>query len=400
MDDRSNKLLTWAKKDLNDLMNWWANNAVDEVNSGFYGRVRDDNAPDKKADKFIVLNARLVWTFSACYELLKDERYKTLAERTYTYLIYYFYDNRHGGYHTSLNFRGDVLDDRKFMYGNAFAVYGLSEYARVFGDADALKQAKETVAFMDKYMWDAEHKGYYEFASRDWRYTPNEILMQRNPLNQKTMNTHLHIIEAFANLLRADDSKRLRSRVRELLYIFLHKILNRENWHFHYFQTREWAATTPEQSFGHDIEGSWLLYEAAEILGEREAIADAGHACVNMARAVYDDGIAKCGALLSEYDPPARHYKEGFSWWEQNEAVVGFLNAYQMTGEAKFLDASLAALDYIDGHFIDRVHGGWYARVDIDGAPIPDTDKLNGFICPYHNARMDLEIIKRLGKLE
>jgi mannobiose 2-epimerase len=221
-------------------------------------------------------------------------------------------------------------------------------------------------------------------------------MMNRGAGNEKTMNTHLHLIEAYTNLLRIDDSKALRSRVRELLYIFLNKIVNRESWHFNYFQTRDWTPTTPDQSFGHDIEGSWLLYETAEILGEPEVISDTRNVSVKMARAVYDDGIAESGALISEYEVLHGRYTDDFSWWEQNEAAVGFLNAYQLTKEEKFLDASAAALDYIDKHFIDRKNGGWYARVSKDGVPYADRDKCNGFVCPYHNARMSIEIIKRV----
>ena len=397
MNGKYGKLLNWSKNDLDgNLMKWWSENTIDEKNGGFFGIVRGDNTPDETADKFIVLNARLVWTFSACYEITKNPMYRELAGRAYEYFTSYFYDRKFGGFFTSVDYMGQPAAEHKFIYGNAFAIYGLSEYARVFGCDGAKKLAQETVKLLDANMWDIDNKGYYETASRDWQYTPNAVMMHRDPRNQKTMNTHLHLIEAYTNLLRIDGSGALRSRVRELLYIFLNKIVNRDNWHFNYFQTRDWAPTTPDMTFGHDIEGSWLLYETAEILGEPEALSDARGVCVNMARAVYDDGIAGSGALYTEYEPHNRRFTDDFSWWEQNEAVVGFLNAYQMTKEEKFLDASLAALDFIDRHFIDRALGGWYARVNHDGSPKTEVDKCNGFICPYHNARMSIEIIKRL----
>jgi mannobiose 2-epimerase len=211
------------------------------------------------------------------------------------------------------------------------------------------------------------------------------------------MNTHLHVLEAYANLLRIDDTPALRHRVRTLLYLFLNKIINQENWHFHYFQKRDWTLTNPNYSLGHDIEGSWLLYEAAEILHEPEALADTRRVCVNMARAVYDMGRAANGGIYTEYDVNEREYSKEFSWWEQNEGVVGFLHAFEMTGELKFLDASVASLDFIEKYFIDRERGGWFAYLSQDLQPMVKRDKCNPYICPYHNARMSLEIIRRLG---
>ena len=396
MNEGCSKLLQWAEKDIVDLMTWWSNNTVDEKNGGFYGTVRGDNTPDEQADKFIVLNARLVWTFSTCYEITKNPKYKELAQRAYEYFTKYFHDDKYGGFFTSVDCKGQPLHKHKFVYGNSFAIYGLSEYARVFNCDAARVLAKETVDLMDKNMWDPIYLGYYETASRDWSYTPHKIMIHRDAKNEKTQNTHLHIIEAYTNLLRVDDSKRLRARVRELLYIFFHKIINRDTWHLYYYQSRDWKPTTPDFTLGHDIECSWLLYETAEILHEPEALADAKNPCINMARAVYDIAFADCGAIHTDYEPEHDRYSDAFSWWEQSEAVVGFLNAYQMTKEEKFLDASLTVLDYIDKHFIDRKFGGWYARVQLDGAPITTIDKCNAYICPYHNARMDVEIIKRL----
>ncbi|MCL2604402.1 MAG: AGE family epimerase/isomerase [Defluviitaleaceae bacterium] len=395
----TDKLLVFAHKDLGDLLGWWITHTPDESNGGFYGVVRGDNTPNEAADRFIVVNARLVWTFSAAYHLTKNDEYKKYADRAYDYLTRFFYDKKHGGFYTYVDYKGAAANDRKMTYGNVFAVYGLSEYARVFGCETAKKLATETAAHLDTHMWDAQYKGYFEVASRDWQYMPNILMIQYEPESQKTMNTHLHILEAYANLLRIDgDNKLLRHRVRTLLYLFLNKIINNDNWHFNYFQKRDWTLTNPNYSLGHDIEGSWLLYEAAEILGEPEALADTKRVCANMARAVYDMGISPEGGIYTEYDVHERTYSEQFSWWEQNEGVVGFLHAYEMTGERKFLDASLAALDFIEKYFIDRKHGGWHAYVNRGLTPDTARDKCNPYICPYHNARMSMEIIRRLEK--
>ena len=392
----TNNLLNWAKHDLeHNLLKWWTNHATDNENGGYYGIISSDNTPDKTAKRFLVLIARLLWTFSASYEVTGNEDYKTQAKRAYDYLTSRFHDNIHGGFYTYVDHKGNVDTDYKFTYGNAFAVYGLSEYARVFGCEAAKALAKDTVIHIDNHLWDPDHKGYFETASRQWHYMPNVLMLHGDTSAQKTMNTHLHVLEAYANLLKIDDSKPLRSRVRELLYLFRNKIINQDNWHFNYFQTRDWTPTTPELSLGHDIEGSWLLYECAEILGEPETMADIRHISINIARAVYDDGIAENGAIPTTYDPQTKTFTEKFSWWEQCEGVVGFLNAYQLTNEEKFLNAAASCLEIINNHFIDHEYGGWYAYVDQKGQPIK-TAKCSPFTCPYHNARMSIEIIKRL----
>ena len=397
MDSRLEYLLNWAKTDLDDnLMKWWVEHTVDEVNGGFYGVVGADNVPDETADKFIVLNARLVWTFSACWKVSKKPEYKELAERAYKYFTTYFYDKKNGGFYASVDSKGNPIERYKFTYGNVFAIYGLSEYADAFGCDEAKALALETVGKLDAHVWDIELKGYYEAASEDWGSAHVLTRIQRDERNQKTMNTHLHAIEAYANLLRIHESKELRARVRELLYIFLNKIINRENWHFNYFQTRDWIPTTPDLSFGHDIEGSWLLYECAEILDEKEALADTLSASVNMARAVYDRGVNDSGGIYTEYHAREKLFSTRFSWWEQNEGVVGFLNAYQLSGEDKFLDASVKALEFIDKYFIDREFGGWHMAIDQEYKLIANTAKCTGYNCPYHNARMSIEIIRRL----
>lgn len=386
-----------ALKELTEnLMPWWMDNTVDEENGGFYGLVGNDNKPVKDANKFITLNARLIWTYASCYRVLGDEKYLKLAERAYDYFLDHFIDKEYGGAYTWVGPKGDVVDDHKFIYGNAFAIYGMSEYARATGDGRALACAKEIVARLEESVYDPVYKGYFEACDRDWRVNPWLHGVNRRPGDEKTMNTHLHLIEAYTCLLRSDPS--MRGKVRQHLYVMINKIVDPDIHHYHYFQDRMWNPTSHDVSYGHDIEGSWLMMETAEVLGEPEAERFAREACVNMARACLDEGFRQDGAMLSEYDPVSRHTSERLSWWEQNEAVVGFLNAWETTGEEKFLDASLKCFDFIDAHFVDREGGGWFAVLTGDGQRPLSEYKCNGTICPYHNARMCLEIIERYRK--
>lgn len=399
MDNRLQRLLDFAEKDLHEnLMPWWSSHIMDGA-GGFYGRVTPDGISDPEADRYIVLSSRLVWTYSAAYRVTGREEYKRHAEDCYRQFTETFYDKEYGGFYFAVDKGGKPSKPHKFVYGNAFAVYALAEYARAFGSQEAVELALKTAEKLDSSAWDTTYGGYFETATREWAWTPTVRGMNAGKEDQKTMNTHLHMIEAYTNLLRVADTPALRSRTRVLLYLFLETITNRVTHHFHYFQRRDWTPTTPEQSYGHDIEGSWLLTEAAEVLGEAQGEKDVANICVNIARAVLDDGFSELGGLYTDYDPRTGKYHPGFTWWEQSEAVVGFLNAWQMTGEEKFLDKAVAVTDFIDKYFVDRELGGWYAHLNGDLTPRAEVDKAMSSICPYHNARMHLELIERIGKM-
>ena len=394
MNPKFQQLYEMAVKDLTEnLLPWWMEKAVDHENGGFYGVIDSEDRPDPEATKFITLNARLVWTFASAYRVLGDEKYLEMANRAYQYFTEYFRDKKYGGYYATLDSKGNVVDDHKFIYGNAFALYGLSEYARATGSEEALAYAKEQMEKLEN-VWDTQYKGFYETANRDWSPSPWLHGVNRYPTDIKTMNNHLHLIEAYTCHLRVNEDNFVRNRVRQLLYLMLNKIVNNEIHHYHCYQDRAWNPTSWEISYGHDIEGSWLMLETAEVLGEPEALRKTRDVCVNMARAALEEGVTPEGAMMTEYDPVTGRRSAGLSWWEQNEAVVGFLNAWEQSGEEKFLDASLKCFEYINEHFVDKEKGGWHPKVTMDGRS-GNQNKANGWTCPYHNSRMSMEIIER-----
>ena len=396
MNEKLQKLYDMAVKELTgNILPWWMTYAVDEENGGFYGEVDNDNKPVAHAPKFITLNARLIWTFASAYRVLGDEKYRKMADRAYDYFVQHFWDAEHNACNTYVDEFGNPTDKHRYIYGNAFAVYGFSEYARATGSKEALEYAQKLVASLEKYVYDPVYKGYFESCKEDWTVDPWTRGVNRLPSDQKTMNTHLHMIEAYTCLLRTDKSKFMQNKVREHLYVMLNKIVDHDIHHYYYFQDRAWNPTTQEISFGHDIEGSWLMMETAEVLGEPEAMRYAQDTCMNIARACYEQGFREDGAMLSEYDPVTGHASQRLSWWEQNEAVVGFLNAWEVTGEEKYLDASLQCFDFADKHFVDHEKGGWFAVLSLDGTQVLSKQKANGPTCPYHNGRMCMEIIER-----
>ena len=401
IDPRFQKLYDMAREEVTgNILPWWMTYAVDNENGGFYGEVDNNNKPVEKADKFITLNARLIWTFSSAYRIFGDETYKEMADRAYGYFIRYFWDEETEGFHKNLDYQGGVLDDTKYIYGNAFAIYDLSEYARAIGSKEALLYAQRLQRRLELKPRDHTYKGYYEGTDREWNYSPWIMGVNRYPTDVKTMNTHLHLLEAYTCLFRVDQSPKLRAKLREHLYLMLNKIVDKDIHHFYYYQDRQWNPTSADISFGHDIEGSWLMLEAAEVLGEKEALEYAKRVCANMARACLEEGFTDEGAMAGEYHPETDHLDVSrFGWWEQNETTVGFLNAWELTGEDRFLDAALKSYEFQDRYFVDHEKGGWFAVVDGKTKKPVYPRKVSGPVCPYHNGRMCFEIIERYRRL-
>jgi len=210
------------------------------------------------------------------------------------------------------------------------------------------------------------------------------------------MNTHLHLMEAYAALLRFHEDETVRLRLRELIEIFLTHIIDARTHHFILFFDEAWHPRSNKISFGHDIEASWLLYEAAGLLGDKDLLDRAKKVSVKIADAA-SEGIQPDGGMLTERDRSTGKVTKDRSWWEQAETVVGNLNAYSLTGDVKYLDRSVACWNYINRYFVDHRNGGWYSYVTAGGEP-GQGDKAGFWICPYHNSRMCLEVIERTGE--
>ncbi len=400
MNPKLQQLYDRAYKELTEnLLPWWMTYAVDKENGGFYGAVDINNKPVPHANKHIVLNARLVWTFSNAYRVLGDPKYKEMADRAFNYFKTYFWDKENGGAYQEVDEFGKPVSRIKFIYGNAFTMYGFSEYFRATGNEEALEMAKIVLEKMEAFVYDKEYKGYFEACRENWKHDPWLHGVNHDPSFEKSMNNHLHIIEAYTCLLRSNKAPLMQNKVREQLYVMLNKIVDNDIHHYVVFQKRDWTPTTREVSYGHDIEGSWLMMETAEVLGEPEAIRKTRDVSVQMARACLEEGFNEKGFMMTEYDIMTDRWSKRVSWWEQNEAVVGFLNAWELTGEEKFLDASLKCYDAIDKYFVDHVGGGWFPVLDLDGNNVSPI-KANGWTCPYHNGRMCMEIIERYRKIK
>ncbi|HTJ10664.1 MAG TPA: AGE family epimerase/isomerase [Dinghuibacter sp.] len=379
-------------KALQSILDFWSTRAVDPE-GGFYGRITSDNRVEPGAPKGSVLNARILWTFSAAYRYDPQKAYLAAARRAYNFISSYFIDRENGGVYWSVASDGRPLDTKKQIYALAFALYGLSEYHAATGDPEALREAIGLYRDIEAHSLDSVSHGYWEAFSRDWQPLSDVRLSLRDVNEQKTMNTHLHVLEAYTNLYRVWPDIGLREQIDKLLGIFLDHIIDPATHHLVLFFDEAWHSRSDTISYGHDIEASWLLPEAAHAIGSREEEVCATGLLLAEAAS---EGLAPDGSLWYEYEPVKDHWRLEKHWWVQAEAMVGFLNAWRVSGDDRWKARFERVWTFIDAHIVDRVGGEWWWGVLADNTPMPDEDKAGIWKCPYHNGRALLEVIQRL----
>jgi len=385
-----------------DILPFWMRHAADRENGGFHGAIDCDLRVEKQAPRASVINARILWTFSAAARVLGDAAYRKTADAAYQYIVDKFWDKQYGGVYWMLDYQGNPVSDRKQIYAQAFAAYGMAEYFQATGNAESLEWAQRLYGLIEEQSAEPEYGGYLEARSRDWSALEDLRLSDKDLNCPKSMNTHLHVLEAYTNLLRAWPDSGLRSSLKRLLEVTMDRIVDNSTGHFKMFFENDWTPLTDHVSFGHDIEGSWLMLEAAEVLGDRGLIDRARELAVRLAQAVYDEGLDKDGSIFYEAShgrlvDPNKH------WWAQAEAVVGFYNAFQVSGQEHFRDAAYRAWEYIEDKVVDKVHGEWYAKLKPDGTPFQEHEDSDACLvgpwkCPYHNSRVCFEMMERLEK--
>ena len=282
------------KQELLNILNYWEKYGQDSVNGGFSGRVNYDNQAVPNADKSVVLTGRILWTYSLAHRLFKEAKYLTLADKAYQQLVKHFFDPEHGGVYWSVKADGAPADTKKQIYGNAFAMYGLSEYYRVTNFPPALEKAKELFNLIEKHAFDPVNGGYREAFSRDWSATDDYILSKSPWI--KSMNTHLHLVEAYTNLYTVWPDKKLKKQTGDMLEVILTHIVNGKSNRMEMFFDEKWNTKDHVISYGHDIEASWLLLETAEILHDKNLIEKTKQKSIAMATAA-STGLSPDGAL-------------------------------------------------------------------------------------------------------
>ncbi len=383
-----------------DILPFWLAHARDRERGGFYGEIEGNLEVKKNAPRGALLTSRVLWTFSAAYRRYHDPEYLAMARWAYDDLLAHFWDQKDGGVYWRVSADGKPLDARKILYGQAFAIYGLSEYSRATGEQAPLDRAIEIYRLIERYAHDQAHLGYFEELTRDWKVSRDRgrFGSAMGSLDQKSQNVHLHVMEALANLYRVWPDPGLKARLHEVADLMLDVVLDSRDHHLRLFLAEDWTPRSDEISFGHDIEFSWLMVETAELLGDQPLIERAKKEAVAIATVTLQQGVDTDGGVLAEANPKGitNRFKE---WWPQAEATIGFLGAYQLSGDRKFFDASRGSWNFIETKLVDHKNGEWLQGISGDGRH-KVTVKVSFWKCPYHNSRACMEVLDRLRSLQ
>ena len=411
----------------NNILPFWLEKMQDNENGGFYGRIDGSGVLHPDAEKGAILNARILWTFSAAYRVLEKEELLKAATRAKDYLVDHFIDPEYGGVYWSVDYKGEPLDTKKQFYAIAFAIYGLSEYARATGNREALEYALDLYDCIEEHAFDDEQNGYIEACTREWGKIGDMRLSELDANYPKSQNTHLHIMEAYANLLRCLKEMRAQEQcdyvpaigsvlpvgisvppetmvsvegaLRNIISIFIDKILNPETNHLDLFFDMDWTRGAGHlESYGHDIECSWLLHEAALVLGDENLLEKVENVVQKVAKAS-EKGLREDGSMIHEANLDTGHVDDDLHWWVQAENVVGWFNVWQHFGDEEAFKKSEKCWHYIKENLVDFDNGEWYWSRHPDGSLNTVDDKAGFWKCPYHNSRMCLEIIERTAEV-
>ena len=409
----------------NNILRFWIDKMVDYENGGFYGRIDGNGVLHPEAEKGAILNARILWSFSAAYRVLRQPDYLEMATRAKDYFIEHFFDHEYGGVYWSVDYQGQPLDTKKQFYAIGFAIYGLSEYARATGDHEALDYALQLFDCVEEHALDPLYNGYIEACTRDWQPMADMRLSDFDANYPKSQNTHLHIIEPYANLYRClleqqravscdyvpvigavlpvsiaipqEMFIRVGAALRNIIGIFLNHILNPETHHLDLFFEMDWTRGAGQlESYGHDIECSWLIHEAALVLGDQDVLAKVEPVVREVAKAS-EKGLRPDGSMIHEANLDTGHVDDDLHWWVQAENIVGWFNIWQHFGDTEAFGRVEKCWGYIKSQLIDWDNGEWFWSRHPDGSLNTIDDKAGFWKCPYHNSRMCLEIIERFS---
>jgi cellobiose epimerase len=394
-----------------NILSYWMKYAVQPDGRGFYGAVDMDNRPVPGVDKTCVLNARILWTYAAAARFYDNDEYGQVADLAYRVFTEHFLDKARGGFYMTVTCDNEPSDTVKHTYAQAFAIYALCKYYEYRPEPRVMDLIRECFAVIEEKTKDADAAGYAEAFARDWKPIEENRMADNN--EPKSMNTHLHVLESYAALYKVWKDEKVKTRLAELLNIFLDHII-RDNGHFGIFFDENFAEVEDSRgicSFGHDIEGSWLLWEAAEILGDETILARLKPIAIKIVDSIDRVAVDTDGGLFLESRRFGSHVRTNKHWWPQAENLVGFMNAYQLSGDEKYWDTAKLIWSFIDANLLDHERGEWFTKLNRLGEPYliePADDpspyyrndwKVDPWKCPYHNGRMCLEMMARIDSL-
>jgi mannobiose 2-epimerase len=395
MENRISELKSDLSIELVRILDYWKEHTVDLEQGGFYGRIDHQGIVDATAPKGLVLNARILYAFSAGYRQTKQAQYLQMAQRAFKYLCTYFYDKTFGGMFWAVDADGKPLDIKKQVYGIAFCIYALSEYHIAFESKEALVLAKELYELLEAKAYDKVNGGYFEAFTQGWTLLESPKLSKKDQDSPKTMNTHLHVLEAYSNLYLIWPHQKVKESIVGLLNNFKHQFLS-PNGHLQLFFSNNWMLESDTISYGHDIEASWLIWEAAKLVEEEQQLLTTKQMILSIAQAARK-GLDTDGSLLNESNTELTVWNKERHWWQQAEAMVGWMNAWQLNGLQENFETVIDCWSFIKTHLFDQEKGEWFWGVNQDYSKMIQEDKAGFWKCPYHNTRMCIEMLHRLN---
>lgn len=367
----------------------------DEENGGYYGYMGYDLAIDTHYEKGCILNSRILWFFSNAYMLFGEGHLKEAAEHAYKFLKDCCIDKENGGVYWSVTYNGKISDDTKHTYNQAFAIYALSSYYDAVKDEEALKIAGELFNLIEEKCTD--EYGYLEAFSRTFEPAGNDKLSENGVMADKTMNTLLHVFEAYTEYYRVSHNEKAAARLRFMLDVFKNNVYNEKLGRQEVFFDQKYTPLIDLYSYGHDIETAWLLDRGLEVLGDNRYIEMFALVTHALAENIYNRAFVN-GSVLNEAENGVNDTTR--IWWVQAESIVGFINeGMKIPGteeSSKYFKAAEALWEYIKEFLIDKREGSeWFWSVNADGEPC-QKPIVEPWKCPYHNGRMCIEVVRRM----
>lgn len=384
------------------IADWWLSHAFDTRRGGLWGAVSDDNRPDPTAPKCIVLHARTLWFFSEWGRLTGRAEYMRTAARCHEYLVGRFYDDRYDGVVWMLESDGRWANSKKQTYAQAFAIYALAAYFDCSGDDSALDLAWRLFTAIEKHAKDRTNGGYREALSRNWFTLDDARLSEKEDHSPKTMNTHLHMLEAYTQLhetltaARSPRAERVAPVLADLLDVYCNKIYNPRTGHLKMFMDDQWNDRSRAFSYGHEIESSWLIDKAIKTLhNSHHSRPEYKPTVMQLADTCLREGISRDGSMADEFNLNSQTFVPS-AWWVQAEAMVGFTNVWKCGGDGRYLSAALGVWQNVQEQYRDRDHGEWFwfARKDHHNANMGY--KTGPWKAPYHNGRAMMQMTEFL----
>ena len=378
------------KKELNvelkNILSYWIENTIDKEFGGFLGKRDHFNKVVEKASKGVILNTRILWSFSAATNHLKTNTYKDVCDRSFKYLKDFFNDKINKGVYWEVDYLGNPINKRKQVYAQSFTIYALSEYYLFSKNEEAKTWAIELFNQLEKYAKDSVNEGYFEAFNEDWSPIEDMRLSDKDMNASKTMNTHLHVLEAYTSLLKIYDNNELKASLKMLVKVFLEKFLNTKN-HYELFFDDQWNLLSNSVSYGHDIEAAWLVIDAAKLIDDSELLHLSEEVAVKVADTFLLEAIDIEGAVINENNLTTNHIDTDRHWWPQVEALVGLKYANDLKSDEKYISSSLKIWDFTKKNLIDHKNGEWFFRVDEKGNVYKNEDKVSMWKAPYHTSR-------------